>query len=103
MDRTQVYKIGDLHEDLPMVQIKGILKRKQLLGEGRKQRLSAVLIDDTGEIELVWFKGVKWLDKTLKNQIWKIRKEKETQNFASLQIISNAFFLPFPAFLIGPF
>ncbi|MBK0404443.1 ATP-dependent DNA helicase RecG [Adhaeribacter sp. BT258] len=67
LDRTQVYKIGDLHEDLPMVQIKGILKRKQLLGEGRKQRLSAVLVDDTGEIELVWFKGVKWLDKTLKN------------------------------------
>jgi ATP-dependent DNA helicase RecG len=67
LDRTQIYKIGELHEDLPLVQIKGTLKRKQLLGEGRKQRLSAVLSDDSGEIELVWFKGVKWLDKTLKN------------------------------------
>ncbi len=67
LDRTQIYKIGDLHEDLPMVQIKGILKRKQLIGEGRKQRMTAVLADETGEVELVWFKGVKWLDKTLKN------------------------------------
>jgi ATP-dependent DNA helicase RecG len=67
LDRTQIYKIGDLHEDLPMIQIKGTLRQKQLIGEGRKQRMTAVLADETGEVELVWFKGVKWLDKTLKN------------------------------------
>ncbi|TXK37253.1 ATP-dependent DNA helicase RecG [Pontibacter qinzhouensis] len=67
LDRTQFYKIAELDESLPYVQIKGRLRGKELLGEGRKQRLSARLVDETGEIELVWFKGVKWVEKSLKN------------------------------------
>jgi len=65
LDRTQFYQIGELHEDLPFIQIKGRVKRKELLGEGRKQRLSVILADASGEIELVWFKGVKWMNTTL--------------------------------------
>jgi len=66
LDRTQFYNIADLHEDLPYIQIKGRVRSKELLGEGRKQRLSAVLTDATGELELVWFKGVKWMNTSLK-------------------------------------
>jgi len=66
LDRTQFYQIGELHEDLPFVQIKGRIKHKELLGEGRKQRLSVILADASGEIELVWFKGVKWMNTSLK-------------------------------------
>src|SRR5205085_1788365 len=65
LDRTQFYKISDLDEGLPFVQVKGFVKSKELLGEGRKQRLSVVVQDSTGELELVWFKGVKWMQTQL--------------------------------------
>ncbi|MDB5260831.1 MAG: ATP-dependent helicase RecG, partial [Adhaeribacter sp.] len=66
LDRTQFYQIAELDGDLPFIQIKGRIRSKELLGEGRKQRLSVVLTDVSGEIELVWFKGVKWMNTSLK-------------------------------------
>ncbi|MBC7448533.1 MAG: ATP-dependent DNA helicase RecG [Hymenobacteraceae bacterium] len=67
LDRTQTYAIADLTDDLPNVQIRGHLRRKQLLGEGRAQRLSAILVDaDGGELELVWFKGLKWVERQVR-------------------------------------
>jgi ATP-dependent DNA helicase RecG len=35
------------------------------LGEGRGKRLTARLQDDTGEIELVWFQGISWIQKAI--------------------------------------
>ena len=67
LDRTQVYNVADLHEDLPYVQVKGMLRGKELVGEGPKQRLTAKVGDGTGELELVWFKGVKWVQQYTKN------------------------------------
>jgi ATP-dependent DNA helicase RecG len=66
LDRTQFYQIADVHEELPFIQLKGRIRSKELLGEGRKQRLSVILADGTGELELVWFKGVKWMSTSLK-------------------------------------
>lgn len=65
LDRTQFYKIADMEEGLPFVQVKGYVKSKELLGEGRNQRLSVILQDTSGELELVWFKGVKWMNTQL--------------------------------------
>ena len=65
VDRTQFYKAADVHEDMPYIQLRGRIRSKELLGEGRKQRLSAVFSDGTGDIELVWFKGVKWMSSHL--------------------------------------
>ncbi|ALW84000.1 ATP-dependent DNA helicase RecG [Hymenobacter sedentarius] len=67
LDRTQVYNVADLHDDLPYVQVKGMLRGKELIGEGPKQRLTAKVGDGTGELELVWFKGVKWVQQYTKN------------------------------------
>ncbi|UOQ97579.1 ATP-dependent DNA helicase RecG [Hymenobacter sp. 5317J-9] len=67
LDRTQVYNIADLHDDLPHVQVKGMLRGKELIGEGPKQRLVAKVGDGTGELEVVWFKGVKWVQQVAKN------------------------------------
>ncbi|MBD2724472.1 MULTISPECIES: ATP-dependent DNA helicase RecG [Hymenobacter] len=67
LDRTQVYAIADLHDDLPYVQVKGMLRGKELIGEGPKQRLVAKVGDGTGELEVVWFKGVKWVQQYTKN------------------------------------
>ena len=67
LDRTQFYNIVDLHDDLPYVQVKGVLRGREVLGEGPKQRLIAKVADESGELELVWFKGVKYLQSIVKN------------------------------------
>jgi ATP-dependent DNA helicase RecG len=67
LDRTQFYNIVDLHDDLPFVQVKGVLRNREVLGEGPKQRLVAKVADESGELELVWFKGVKYLQNIVKN------------------------------------
>ena len=67
LDRTQVYKVADLNDDLPYVQVRGMLRGKELVGEGPKQRLTAKVGDGTGELELVWFKGIKWVQQVAKN------------------------------------
>ncbi|MDO7848347.1 ATP-dependent DNA helicase RecG [Hymenobacter sp. M29] len=67
LDRTQVYRIADLNDDLPYVQVRGMLRGKELVGEGPKQRLTAKVGDGTGELELVWFKGVKWVQQVARN------------------------------------
>ncbi|MCC2546153.1 ATP-dependent DNA helicase RecG [Hymenobacter sp. BT175] len=67
LDRTQFYNIVDLHDDLPYVQVKGVLRGREVVGEGPKQRMVAKVADASGELELVWFKGVKWLQSMVKN------------------------------------
>ena len=65
-DRTRFYNIGELHEELPNIQIKGQIRHLELVGRPRRKRLVAYLFDDTGEIELVWFKGAQWISKRIK-------------------------------------
>ena len=65
IDRTQFYQIGELHEESGEVQIKGILRKLATVGEGRKKRLTGVLRDDSGVMELVWFTGASWIEKSL--------------------------------------
>jgi len=65
-DRSTFYKIRDLDDTLPYVQTKGILRSKELIGSGFKKRLVAVLRDETGEIELVWFQGINWVQDKIK-------------------------------------
>ncbi|WP_425550446.1 ATP-dependent DNA helicase RecG [Algivirga pacifica] len=68
-DRTQFYRVGDLHEEMLYVQVKGKLLRKEVVGSGRSKRLVAYLKDETGMLELVWFKGINWLDKQIKDGV----------------------------------
>ncbi|WP_195809289.1 ATP-dependent DNA helicase RecG [Hymenobacter polaris] len=67
LDRTQFYNVVDLHDDLPYVQVKGVLRGKEVIGEGPKKRLVAKVGDASGELEVVWFKGVNYLEKVMKN------------------------------------
>ncbi len=68
-DRSHFYKVGELQPDLPMVQIIGVIKGFRQIGKGRKIRLVAKLEDDTGQVELVWFKGVSWVLDKLKQAV----------------------------------
>lgn len=65
IDRTRFYKIKDINDDLPYVQVVARLLRKEILGEKHTKRLVAIVQDDTGTMELVWFQGIKWIEKTL--------------------------------------
>lgn len=63
IDRTQIISIKDCREEGAFVQIKGILRRLEQLGEGSKKRLAGVLRDETGAIDLIWFTGISYLYK----------------------------------------
>lgn len=65
-DRTKFYSIRELSPDLPYIQIKGRIISFTEVGEGFKKRLTAQFADGTGIIELVWFKGAKWITQTYK-------------------------------------
>ena len=65
IDRTRFYKIKDIQPDLPYVQVLARLTHIEVLGEKRTRRLVAQALDDTGVIELVWFQGIRWIEKTL--------------------------------------
>ncbi|MDB5018702.1 MAG: recG [Mucilaginibacter sp.] len=65
IDRTRFYKIKDINADMPYVQILARVTQKEILGEKHTRRLVVQALDDTGVIELVWFQGIKWIEKTI--------------------------------------
>jgi len=65
IDRTRFYKIKDIQADLPYVQVLARIVNKQVVGEKHTKRLVVMAKDDTGLLELVWFKGVNWIEKTI--------------------------------------
>ena len=65
IDRSEFHEIRQISEELGMVQLKGRLRTYQEVGIKRSKRLVASIEDDTGQIELVWFKGIKWVKPTL--------------------------------------
>lgn len=60
VDRSKFSKVAEIDSDQTYYQLKGKIAHLQTIGEGRARRLSAYLIDDSGEMELVWFQGIKW-------------------------------------------
>lgn len=66
LDKTRFHSISQLHTDIADVQIKGKIVRVKEEGVARKKRLKAVFEDGTSSMELVWFKGVSWVKKSLK-------------------------------------
>ncbi|MEO2079807.1 MAG: ATP-dependent DNA helicase RecG [Leeuwenhoekiella sp.] len=66
IDKTQYYTISQLQPTSADVQIIGKVTHIKTAGEGRSKRLVATFIDQTGAMELVWFKGLKWIRESLK-------------------------------------
>lgn len=61
IDRTKFHKINEITGEEDYVQIRGTLRRIDSQGEGAKRRLVGVFRDETGVMELVWFKGLHWI------------------------------------------
>ena len=70
IDRTRYYKINELQKNDSEVQIIGKIIHIKTVEFGKaKKRLVATFIDDTGQMELNWFQGHKWIRDTLKLNI----------------------------------
>lgn len=61
IDRSKIYKISELSPHLPYIQIKAKIRGLQSIGSGKSLRMTATAYDETGELELIWFKGFKYL------------------------------------------
>lgn len=66
IDRSVFHRIDAITEEQNQVQLRGVLGPLRTVGEKQGKRLVATLSDSTGRIDLVWFKGVKWLQQALK-------------------------------------
>ena len=66
IDKTQFYAIKDLQPNSSEVQIVGKITNVKSVAQKRGSRLVATFQDATGTMELVWFKGQKWIKDSLK-------------------------------------
>ena len=67
IDRTRYYKINELQNNFAEVQIIGKIINVKTVEFGKNQkRLVATFVDDTAQMELVWFQGHKWIRESLK-------------------------------------
>ena len=61
IDRSKVYSISEIDSATAYIQLRGRIVRTSAAGEGKGRRLIATLRDESGTIDLVFFKGVKWI------------------------------------------
>lgn len=66
VDRSRIYKIGEMAGEMPYVQLRGRFVRMSEEGEGRKRRLLAVFGDGSGFLDVTWFRGLKGIKKGLR-------------------------------------
>jgi ATP-dependent DNA helicase RecG len=66
IDKSQFYKVSQLQNTNADVQIIGKITHVKTVKQKKGSRLVATFIDETGSMELVWFKGVKWIKDSLK-------------------------------------
>lgn len=66
IDRTQYYEINKLQRNNSDVQIIGKITSFKEVAQKRGKRLVGTFQDDTGTMELVWFRGQKWIRESLK-------------------------------------
>jgi ATP-dependent DNA helicase RecG len=69
IDRSKFSKVSEINSDAAYIQARGKIHGLKTIGAQRSKRLVGYLHDDTGEIELVWFKGLNWvIDKIKPNE-----------------------------------
>lgn len=61
LDRTKIYRISELTEDMSMVQVRGRFVTFTLRGEGAKTRMVGLFSDGHSTMEVVWFRQIRKL------------------------------------------
>lgn len=65
VDRSVIYRICELTNDMPYVQLRGKVLSASEEGLGRSRRYEASFSDDSGIVKLVWFAGINYIKKTV--------------------------------------
>ena len=66
IDRSRVFKVSELGGQLQHVQLLGEIRSFEEMGEGASRRLVAHFTDGTAFVDLVWFRGIKFVKNRLK-------------------------------------
>jgi ATP-dependent DNA helicase RecG len=81
VDKSRIYTVRELRsftDEMPMLQLKGKIHSMRMVGADNKKRLVAIFQDETGSIDLTWFKGISYIQKTIKPNIIYVLFEKPT-------------------------
>ncbi len=89
IDRTQFFKIDQLQPNNSEVQIVGKITSLRTVEQKRGSRLVANFVDDTGSMELVWFRGAKWIKNAIKVDVPYVI-------FGRINSFKNSFSMPHP-------
>ena len=77
MDRSTIVPIAEVHPDLALVQVRAMVRKVRLFAKNGAElpadklkynqvhRLQAIVADESGEMEVVFFKGLKWMHSRL--------------------------------------
>ena len=67
VDRSKIYTTRELQPTMAYIQVRGKITKSSLIGENpRNKRLILNLTDSQGSIELIFFKGIKWVQDKIK-------------------------------------
>lgn len=66
IDKTRYYKVNELQQNMADVQLIGYITHLRTVEQKKGKRLVATFRDDTGTMELVWFRGQKWIAENTK-------------------------------------
>lgn len=67
VDRSKIYSISELEPSMSYIQIRGRVKQmSEVAAKGRSRRLVVTFADTTGNIELIFFQGIKQIKEWLK-------------------------------------
>ncbi len=69
VDRSRIYKIREIDGNMPYIQLQGKIEGFETIGTGHARRMKAWFSDGTGRIELVWFKGLKFIPNLYKTGV----------------------------------
>jgi ATP-dependent DNA helicase RecG len=89
IDKTTFYAINELQPSSAEVQIVGKITSIKTVAQKRGSRLVATFQDATGTMELVWFKGHKWIKESLKPNEWYVV-------YGKLNHYNGSFSIPHP-------
>ncbi len=63
VDKSRIYKISEVNNDKTYFLLKGKVSNMQAVGDKRTKYVSFLLTDDSGSMELIWFRGLQWIKK----------------------------------------
>ncbi len=89
VDRSQFHSLNALPKNSAEIQVKGRITQFKSIPQKRGSRLVATLEDSNGRLELVWFRGQKWIQE-------QIRVHKEYVVFGRLNWYGNKANIPHP-------